>query len=157
MPKKKKTKQEKQPEAPQVNKPQQVNLQANNQFCSVLHATFFTPNQCDAITEKCVDELWMSGETIGGGVAIMPLFTPSQITLFWRMQPFATSTLSKMTQLFILHLLPIFTPLPTVLFLMAPPLPFSTFSPRSELSLACTVPDSLLKIPSNGAPVPLMA
>ena len=63
MPKKKKTKQQKQPEAPKVNTtPQQVNLQANNQFCSVLHATFFTPGQCDAIMKEVVEELWMSGE-----------------------------------------------------------------------------------------------
>ena len=71
MPKKKKTtKTKKQPEQPQVNptQPTQVNLSANNQFCSVLHATFFEPKQCDAIVKACVEELWMSGETIGGGV-----------------------------------------------------------------------------------------
>ena len=71
MPKKKKTtKIKKQPEQPQVNptQPTQVNLTANNQFCSVLHATFFEPQQCDAIVKACVEELWMSGETIGGGV-----------------------------------------------------------------------------------------
>ena len=56
--------------SPKVNptQPTQVNLSANNQFCSVLHATFFEPKQCDAIIDQCVDELWMSGETIGGGV-----------------------------------------------------------------------------------------
>ena len=56
--------------SPKVNptQPQQVNLSANNQFCSVLHATFFEPKQCDAIVKACVEELWMSGETIGGGV-----------------------------------------------------------------------------------------
>ena len=48
--------------------PQQVNLQANKEFCSVLHATFFEPKQCDAIVKECIDELWMSGETVGGGV-----------------------------------------------------------------------------------------
>ena len=71
MPKNKKTtKTKKQPEQPKVNptQPVQVNLNANNQFCSVLHATFFEPKQCDAIIDQCVDELWMSGETIGGGV-----------------------------------------------------------------------------------------
>ena len=71
MPKKKKiTKTKKQPEQPQVNPTQatQVNLSANNQFCSVLHATFFEPKQCDAIVKACVEELWMSGETIGGGI-----------------------------------------------------------------------------------------
>jgi len=69
MPKKKKIKKQKQPETPQVNTtPQKVNLQANSQFCSVLHATFFTPSQCDAITKEVVEELWMSGETVGGGV-----------------------------------------------------------------------------------------
>ena len=45
-----------------------VSLNANNQFCSVLHTTFFNPVQCDAIVKQCVEELWMSGETIGGGV-----------------------------------------------------------------------------------------
>ena len=56
--------------SPKVNptQPTQVNLSANNQFCSVLHATFFEPKQCDAIVKACVEELWMSGETIGGGV-----------------------------------------------------------------------------------------
>ena len=56
--------------SPKVNptQPAQVNLSANNQFCSVLHATFFEPKQCDAIVKACVEELWMSGETIGGGV-----------------------------------------------------------------------------------------
>ena len=71
MPKKKKiTKTKKQPEQPQVNatQPTQVQLSANNQFCSILHASFFQPKQCDAIVKQCVDELWMSGETIGGGV-----------------------------------------------------------------------------------------
>ena len=71
MPKKKKiTKTKKQPEQPQVNatQPTQVQLSANNQFCSILHASFFQPNQCDAIVNQCVDELWMSGETIGGGI-----------------------------------------------------------------------------------------
>ena len=71
MPKKKKiTKTKKQPEQPQVNAthPTQVQLSANNQFCSILHASFFQPNQCDAIVNQCVDELWMSGETIGGGI-----------------------------------------------------------------------------------------
>lgn len=46
----------------------QVKLQANNQFCSILHATFFDTKQCDAIKKQLVEELWMSGETIGGGV-----------------------------------------------------------------------------------------
>ena len=71
MPKNKKTtKTKKQPEQPKVNptQPVQVSLNANNQFCSVLHATFFEPKQCDAIVKACVEELWMSGETIGGGV-----------------------------------------------------------------------------------------
>ena len=71
MPKNKKTtKTKKQPEQPQVNatQPTQVQLSANNQFCSILHASFFQPNQCDAIVNQCVDELWMSGETIGGGI-----------------------------------------------------------------------------------------
>ena len=68
--KKKTTKTKKQPEQPQVNatQPTQVQLSANNQFCSILHASFFQPNQCDAIVDQCVDELWMSGETIGGGI-----------------------------------------------------------------------------------------
>ena len=71
MPKKKKiTKTKKQPEQPKVTatQPTQVQLSANNQFCSILHASFFQPNQCDAIVNQCVDELWMSGETIGGGI-----------------------------------------------------------------------------------------
>ena len=67
MPKKKKI--EKQ-STQKVNptKPVQVDLKANNQFCSVLHATFFNPKQCQAMIDQCVEELWMSGETIGGGV-----------------------------------------------------------------------------------------
>ena len=67
MPKKKKI--EKKPEQ-KVNptNPVQVDLKANNQFCSVLHATFFNPKQCKAMIDQCVEELWMSGETIGGGV-----------------------------------------------------------------------------------------
>ena len=67
MPKKKKIKKEETPKTNPVT-PTQVNLNANNQFCSVLHTTFFTPEQCNAIKEQCVEELWMSGETIGGGV-----------------------------------------------------------------------------------------
>ena len=47
---------------------EKVNLQANNQFCSVLHTSFFDPKQCNAMIKACVDELWMSGETVGGGV-----------------------------------------------------------------------------------------
>ena len=67
--KKKKTKKIKsdQPNVDPNNAPK-VNLNANNQFCYVLHTTFFNPVQCDAIVKQCVEELWMSGETIGGGV-----------------------------------------------------------------------------------------
>lgn len=50
------------------NQQSKVQLQANNQFCSILHTTFFDKKQCDAITNQAVEELWMSGETIGGGV-----------------------------------------------------------------------------------------
>ena len=71
MPKTKKKKTKKiesdQPNVDPNNAPK-VNLNANNQFCSVLHTTFFTPEQCNAIKEQCVEELWMSGETIGGGI-----------------------------------------------------------------------------------------
>ena len=67
MPKKKKIKKEEIPKTNPVT-PTQANLNANNQFCSVLHTTFFTPEQCNALKEQCVEELWMSGETIGGGV-----------------------------------------------------------------------------------------
>ena len=69
--KKKKTKKIKS-DPPNVdpNNAPKVNLNANNQFCSVLHTTFFNPVQCDAIVKQCVEELWMSGETIGGGVNI---------------------------------------------------------------------------------------
>ena len=48
--------------------PASVQLQANNQFCSVLHTSFFDKKQCDAMIKACVEELWMSGETVGGGV-----------------------------------------------------------------------------------------
>ena len=67
--KKKKTKKIKsdQPNVDPNNAPK-VNLNANNQFCSVLLTTFFSPTQCDAIIKQCVEELWMSGETVGGGV-----------------------------------------------------------------------------------------
>ena len=61
----------KQPVSQPVQQPtqqNQVQLKANNQFCSILHATFFDKKQCDAITKQLVEELWMSGETIGGGV-----------------------------------------------------------------------------------------
>lgn len=56
--------------SPKVNptQPNQVQLQANNQFCSVLHTSFFDKKQCDAMIKACVEELWMSGETVGGGV-----------------------------------------------------------------------------------------
>src|SRR6056300_1628656 len=56
--------------SPKVNptQPNKVSLQANNQFCSILHATFLDTKQCDAIVNQSVEELWMSGETIGGGV-----------------------------------------------------------------------------------------
>ena len=71
MPKTKKKKTKKiesdQPNVDPNNAPK-VNLNANNQFCSVLHTTFFNPVQCDAIVKQCVEELCMSGETIGGGV-----------------------------------------------------------------------------------------
>lgn len=50
------------------NQQSKVQLKANNQFCSILHTTFFDKKQCDAITNQAVEELWMSGETIGGGV-----------------------------------------------------------------------------------------
>lgn len=50
------------------NQQSKVQLQANNQFCSILHTTFFDKKQCDAIINQSVEELWMSGETIGGGV-----------------------------------------------------------------------------------------
>jgi len=50
------------------NQQSKVQLKANNQFCSILHATFFDKTQCKAITDQAVEELWMSGETIGGGV-----------------------------------------------------------------------------------------
>jgi len=50
------------------NQQSKVQLQANNQFCSILHTTFFDKKQCDAMIKACVDELWMSGETVGGGV-----------------------------------------------------------------------------------------
>ena len=54
----------------QVNPTQsaQVDLKANNQFCSILHAQFFDSKQCDAIVNQSIEELWMSGETIDGGV-----------------------------------------------------------------------------------------
>ena len=69
MPKKKKQpKQKSDVQTTNPTQPAQVQLNANNQFCSILHASFFQPNQCDAIVKQCVDELWMSGETIGGGV-----------------------------------------------------------------------------------------
>ena len=70
MPKKKKQPKQKNDVNQTTNptQPTQVQLNANNQFCSILHASFFQPNQCDAIVKQCVDELWMSGETIGGGV-----------------------------------------------------------------------------------------
>ena len=70
MPKKKKQPKQKSDVKPTTNptQPTQVQLNANNQFCSILHASFFQPNQCDAIVKQCVDELWMSGETIGGGI-----------------------------------------------------------------------------------------
>ena len=45
-----------------------VNLKANNLFCSIIHTTFFEPKQCDTIVNSLIEELWMSGETIGGGV-----------------------------------------------------------------------------------------
>ena len=67
MPKKKKQPKQKS-DVKQPTQPTQVQLNANNQFCSILHASFFQPKQCDAIVKQCVDELWMSGETIGGGV-----------------------------------------------------------------------------------------
>ena len=71
MPKTKKKKTKKiesdQPSVDPNNAPK-VSLNANNQFCSVLHTTFFNPVQCDAILKQCVEELWMSGETVGGGV-----------------------------------------------------------------------------------------
>ena len=47
---------------------QQTQLKANNQFCSILHATFFDDKQCEAIKKQLVEELWLSGETIDGGV-----------------------------------------------------------------------------------------
>jgi PKHD-type hydroxylase len=45
-----------------------VQIKSNDQFCSILHAQFFDNKQCDAIVDKLVEELWLSGETIGGGV-----------------------------------------------------------------------------------------
>ena len=58
------------PKTPIANptQPAQVQMQANNQFCSILHASFLDSKQCDAIVGQAVEELWMSGETIGGGV-----------------------------------------------------------------------------------------
>ena len=45
-----------------------VNLKANNLFCSIIHTTFFEPKQCDSIVSSLVEELWMSGEVVGGGL-----------------------------------------------------------------------------------------
>lgn len=69
--KKKAVTKKKQPVSQPVQQPtqqNQVQLKANNQFCSILHATFLDKKQCDAIIKQLVEELWMSGETIGGGV-----------------------------------------------------------------------------------------
>ena len=49
MPKKKKQPIQKSDVNP--TQPTQVQLNANNQFCSILHASFFQPNQCDAIVK----------------------------------------------------------------------------------------------------------
>jgi len=73
MPKtKKKTKVTKKPKQvvtkEENNQQAKVQLKANNQFCSILHTSFFDSKQCKAIVNQAVDELWMSGETIGGGV-----------------------------------------------------------------------------------------
>jgi predicted 2-oxoglutarate/Fe(II)-dependent dioxygenase YbiX len=52
----------------QEKKEQKVEIKSNNQFCSILHTQFFNEEQCNAIKDKLVEELWLAGETIGGGV-----------------------------------------------------------------------------------------
>jgi PKHD-type hydroxylase len=41
----------------------QVKITANNQFCSILHTSFFDEKQCNAILTSLVEELWKKGET----------------------------------------------------------------------------------------------
>lgn len=48
--------------------PKQDTIQTNDQFCSIVHTTFFSPTQCDAVMEACEKELWITGEVDGGGV-----------------------------------------------------------------------------------------
>tara|TARA_B100001964_G_scaffold239674_1_gene307758 strand:- start:222 stop:884 length:663 start_codon:yes stop_codon:yes gene_type:complete len=48
--------------------PTKLNLKANNLFCSIIHTTFFEAKQCDTIIDSLVEELWMSGEVVGGGL-----------------------------------------------------------------------------------------
>lgn len=55
-------------QAIQTPQQQQVKLVANNQFCSILHSSFFNETQCNALVKSLVEELWTTGETIGGGV-----------------------------------------------------------------------------------------
>jgi len=45
-----------------------VQIKSNDQFCSILHAQIFNSEQCKAITDSLVDELWLTGEVEGGGV-----------------------------------------------------------------------------------------
>ena len=52
------------------NENQGIEIQANNQFCSILHAQIFTPEQCSAITDKLVDELWLTGGVEGADKTI---------------------------------------------------------------------------------------
>ena len=47
---------------------QQIKLVANNQFCSIIHSSFFNETQCNALVKSLVEELWTTGKTVGGGV-----------------------------------------------------------------------------------------
>ena len=49
---------------------QQIKLVANNQFCSIIHSSFFNETQCNALVKSLVEELWTTGKTVGGGVVI---------------------------------------------------------------------------------------
>jgi len=66
--KKTKTKKTEQPQAAAAPVQPNVQLKSNNQFCSILHAQFFDNKQCDAIVNNLVEELWLQGETVGGGI-----------------------------------------------------------------------------------------
>ena len=54
------------PEPPQAVKPESI--ATNDLFTSIVHTTFFSPEQCKAIIDACETPLWIQGEVNEGQI-----------------------------------------------------------------------------------------